>query len=54
MLSGPILDSKGVHVIFQKKGRKMAKKSKLFENFSKNVQNLKFFEKRQLEYALLI
>ena len=26
MLSGPILDSKGAHVIFQKKGTKMAKK----------------------------
>ena len=44
MLSaGPILDSKGVCVIFQKKGQKKGKKGKVFENLGKNVQNLKMF-----------
>ena len=42
----PILESKGVCAIFQKKGKKRAKKSKTFENLSKNVQNLKIFWKR--------
>ena len=36
-LSGPILESKGMRSIFQKKG----KKGKIFENLGKNVQNLK-------------
>ena len=42
--SGPILESKGMHVIFQKKGQKedknmlkMGKKGKMFENLFKNV-----------------
>ena len=40
--AGPILESKGVHAIFQKKGKKRAKKGKIFQNLGKNVQNLKF------------
>ena len=42
-LSGPILESKGLHAIFQKKGKKRAKKGKIFENLGKTVQNLKIF-----------
>ena len=30
-------------MIFQKKGKEMLKKRKIFENFGKNVQNLKIF-----------
>ena len=48
--SGPILESKGMHEIFQKKGKKeqkMFKKGKkndkIFENLDKNLQNLKIF-----------
>ena len=44
--TGPILESKGMHAIFQKKGKKMAKKDKIFENLGKNIQNLKIFFKR--------
>ena len=44
---GPILESKGMHAIFSKKGQKKeqkrAKKGKIFENWGKNVQNLKIF-----------
>ena len=36
MEAGTILESKGMRAIFQKKG-------KMFENLSKNVQNLKIF-----------
>ena len=45
--SGPILESKGMRVIFQKKGQKRSKnvKGKIFENLGKNVQNLKIFWK---------
>ena len=35
----PTLESKGVHIFFQKKG----KKDKIFENFDKNIKKLKFF-----------
>ena len=52
----PILESKGMHAILQKKDKKgtkkkyiyikRAKKSKIFENFGQNVQNLKIFWKR--------
>ena len=42
-ISGPILERRGMHAIFQKKGQK---KGKLFENLSKNEQNLKIFWKR--------
>ena len=41
MYSGPILESNGIHVIFLKKGKKMLKKGKIFENLGKNVQDLK-------------
>ena len=44
--TGPILKSKGMHVIFQKIGYKRAKKGKVFENVGKNVQNLRIFWKR--------
>ena len=37
----PILESKGMRAIFQKRGKKMLKKGKIFENLGKNVQNLK-------------
>ena len=39
LYQGPILESKGMHAIFQKKG-------KIFEYLGKNVQNLKIFGKR--------
>ena len=49
-MSRPILESKDMHTILQKKGKKRAKKclkrakrGKIFENLSKNVQNLKIF-----------
>ena len=48
MNAGPILESKGMGVIFQKKGKKMLKRGEIFENLIKNVQNLKYFEKRQV------
>ena len=35
-IAGLILESKSMHVIFQKKG-------KIFENLGKNVRNLKIF-----------
>ena len=41
--SGPILESKGMRAIFQRKGKKKAKKDKIFETLRKNVQNLKIF-----------
>ena len=50
--SGPILESKGMHIIFQKKGEKgqnnvkKGERGKVFENLGKNVQNLKNFLKR--------
>ena len=37
-------------MIFQKKGRKKAKKGKIFENLGKNVQNLKIFSKKAVDY----
>ena len=43
---GPILESKGIHSISQKEGKKYlqrAEKGKIFENFSKKVHNLKIF-----------
>ena len=46
----PILESKGMHAIFQKKkakkGKKMLKKEDIFENVGNNVHNLKLFLKR--------
>ena len=41
--SGPILESKSMHAIFQKMGKKILKKGKIFEILGKNVQNLKIF-----------
>ena len=38
MLSEPILESKGMGAIFQKKGKEMLKKDKVFKNLDKNVQ----------------
>ena len=46
---GPILESKSMHEIFQRKDKnklKRTKKGKIFENWSKNVQNLKIFWKK--------
>ena len=40
--AGPVLESKDMDVIFQKKGKK-GKKGKIFESLNKNVQNLKRF-----------
>ena len=34
---------KGMHAIFQKKGKKMFKKGKILVSLGKNVQNLKIF-----------
>ena len=42
----PILESKDIGAIFQKKGKEMLKKSKIFQNLGQNVQNLKIFWKR--------
>ena len=44
--AGPILEIKGMGVIFQKKNKEMLKKGKIFENFGKNVRNLKNILKR--------
>ena len=44
MLSGPVLKSKGMCGIFQKKGKKRAKNLKKGQ---KNVQNLKILKKVQ-------
>ena len=46
-MSRPLLESKSMHVI-QKKGQKMLKKIKIFENLGKIVQNLKYLDKRQV------
>ena len=49
-MAGPFLESKDMRAIFQKKGKKRAKKflkkatqGKIFEKLGKNVQNLKIF-----------
>ena len=44
--AGPILESKGMSVIFRKTG-------KIFENLSKNVQNFKKIEKGQMMHAII-
>ena len=44
--AGSIVDNKGMHVIFQNKGKKKlerAKKGKILENLGKNIQNLKIY-----------
>ena len=46
LYAGPILESKGMHAIFQKKGKKILRKDKKGQNilkFGKNIQNLKIF-----------
>ena len=43
MYSEPILESKSLCTIFQKKSKKRGKNGKMFENLGKNVQNLKIF-----------
>ena len=53
-MTGPILESKGMCAIFQKKGKKRAQKSKIFENQGKNVQNLKIVWKRAGDCMLLL
>ena len=40
---GPILESKGMGVLFQQKGKEMLEKGKIFEHFAENVLNLKIF-----------
>ena len=42
-IPGPHLKSKGLRAIFQKNGKKITINGKIFENLSKNVQNLKIF-----------
>ena len=56
---GPILKSKRMRSIFQKKGKKeqkkclkKAKKDKIFENLGKNLQNFKIFRKMAGDLAL--
>ena len=41
--SVPILESKGMHAIFQEKGKKGQKKGKIFQHLGEYVQNLKIF-----------
>ena len=38
-IPGPILKSKGMRAIFQKKDKKMLEKGNIFENLGKNIQN---------------
>ena len=40
-MTRPVLESKGMRAIFQKKREKKGKKGKIFEPLGKNVQNLK-------------
>ena len=68
LYEGPILESEGMRVIFQKKGRKgqkKGKKKKIFKNLDKNVEkNENILKKgsliratiarmKKLEYALI-
>ena len=41
--AGSIIESKNMHVIFKKKGKKRTKKGKIFENLGKNLKRLKIF-----------
>ena len=45
--------SKNIHAIFQKEGKNLLKKGKIFENLGKNVQNSKIFWKRAGDYVQL-
>ena len=56
LYEGPILESEGMRVIFQKKGRKgqkKGKKKKIFKNLDKNVKKMKIFWKRAASYVRL-
>ena len=46
VMTGRIIESKGMRAIFKEKGKKFLKKGKIFENLGKNIQNLKKFRKR--------
>ena len=41
--AGLIIESKSMGVIFQKKGKEMLRRGKIFDNLGKNAQNLKIF-----------
>ena len=45
--AGPILESKGMRAIFQKKGKKMAKRAKYLKIWAKMYKIWKYFEKGQ-------
>ena len=47
-LAWPILESKGMRAIFQKKGKDKVKKGKIFENSGKMYKIWKYFEKGQV------
>ena len=51
--SGP-LESKGMRANFQKRGNKMLKRDKIFENLAKNEQYLKIFWKRACDCLRLL
>ena len=50
---GPILESKGMHAIFQKKDKKMFKKDKIFENLGKNAKFENIFKKGRSLCAII-
>ena len=47
IIPGFILENKGVGVIFQKRGKEMLKKGKIFDNLGKTLQNLRSFIQRE-------
>ena len=51
--SGSILESKGMHAMFQEKGKKRHKKGKIFKRLGKNVQKLRIFWKGGGHYMQL-
>ena len=53
-MTGPILESKGLHEIFQKKDKKRADEGKIFKNLDKNVPNLKIFRKWEASCVRLL
>ena len=42
-MAGPIIESKDVRAMFQKKCKEILKKGKIFENLGENVQSFKMF-----------
>ena len=48
------LESKGMRANFQKRGNKMLKRDKTFENLAKNEQYLKIFWKRACDCLRLL